>query len=448
MKEDRYLIKSRRVVFPDQVAPAGLLIAYGRIERIIPYDGPLPDRVGTVRDFGDLVVMPGLIDMHVHLNEPGRTEWEGFGTGTRAAMAGGVTTLVDMPLNSSPVTTTLEAFEAKLKAAKGKLAVDCAFYAGVVPDQINAVDRLLTAGCVAGKAFMIDSGIDEFAWADRNTLVRGMRQLARQGKPLLAHAEVDIRRELPPTPWRTYADYLASRPPEMEGAAIKLLIDLCRATGCAVHIVHLATAKALPMIREAKAEGLPLTVETAPHYLNFAAEEIDDGRTDFKCAPPIRSDAERQLLIDAVIEGDIDVVATDHSPCPPDLKGLEAGDFAAAWGGISSLQLLLPATWQAISAGGGSLNRLAEMVCQNPAKILGLTDRGQISLGKKADLVIWSPDTLIEVDAAKLQHRHKLSPYTGRRLSGAVHETILSGGPIYRNGEFLNVGAGRVVSGW
>ncbi len=278
--------------------------------------------------------MPGVVDAHVHINEPGRTHWEGFATATQAAAVGGTTTVVDMPLNSDPVTTTPEALVAKQAAAHGQLWVDCAFYAGVVPGQINQLEALLAAGCVGGKAFMVYSGIPEFAAAGPADLRHAMQILARHQRPLLVHAEVDYPPAArPPRPWRTYASYLATRPPSWEVEAIRVLIDLCRETGCHTHIVHLATAEALPFLRAARAEGLPITVETAPHYLHFAAEQIATGDTLFKCAPPIRQADNREALWAALLAGDIDLVATDHSPCPPELKQLQTGDFAAAWGG-------------------------------------------------------------------------------------------------------------------
>lgn len=432
---NHFVLKGKHIVLPSGVAAASILIVEGVIEAIGGYDADFDQSAINTIDMQEMVIMPGLVDVHVHINEPGRTEWEGFETATQAAAAGGVTTVIDMPLNSSPVTTTVESFQQKLEAADGKLAVDVAYHAGVVPDHAEQLDQVLSMGAIAGKAFMIDSGIDEFPFADRNALRAGMRVLKAHNKPLLAHGEVELGVNTPAPPWTRFNDYLASRPQAMETAAVKMLIELCQETGCAVHLVHLSATEPLEMLRAARAKGLPITVETSPHYLLLTAEEILDGRTEFKCAPPIREKANQAILKQALLNGDIDIVATDHSPCSPDLKKLETGDFSSAWGGISSLQYLLPIVWTAMKDDGATPADLARWLSANPAKIMGLQDRGTIEVGRKADLVCWSAERSFEVNPALTRHRHKLTPYNGRTLFGQVQMTMLGGKIIFQNGE-------------
>ncbi len=341
---DLWALVSRRVVTPAGIRAAAVVVSGETIVDVVaPEEIPGSCRV---EDVGDRVVLPGLVDTHVHINEPGRTEWEGFATATRAAAAGGITTLVDMPLNSSPVTTTAEALAMKGEAAAGQLRVDCGFYGGVVPGNGGRIGELIDAGVLGFKAFLCHSGIDEFPNATEADLRAVMPELARAGLPLLVHAEL-IGDDVPPAPataaeCRSYARYLASRPRQWEHDAIRLMIALCRETGCRVHVVHLASADALPMIAEARAEGLPLTVETGPHYLTFAAEDIPDGDTRFKCAPPIRERPHRERLWHGLRDGLIDTIGSDHSPAPPELKRLAEGDLSRAWGGIASLQLAPP----------------------------------------------------------------------------------------------------------
>ena len=426
---------SQRVLTPTGVRPAAVCMADGRITAVtaphaIPagYE-PVP--------LGRLVIMPGLIDVHVHINEPGRTHWEGFATAGRAAAVGGITLVVDMPLNSDPVTTTAEALAAKQTAAQA-CPIPCAFHAGVVPDQLPHLEALLEAGCVAGKAFMVYSGIPEFGAAAEADLRHAMHILARWGRPLFVHAELDTPPASPPRrPWRTYAAYLASRPPSWEVEAIRLLIELCRETGCATHIVHLATAEALPLLRQARAEGLPITVETAPHYLHFCAEEIPDGATEYKCAPPIREAANRELLWQALLAGEIDLVASDHSPCPPALKERERGDFAAAWGGIAGLQWLLPVVWtglrERVADEAEALAWVGRWLSAVPAHLLGMGDqRGQLAPGFRADVTVWDPHASFEVSHPIIHHRHKLTPYLGRTLHGLVTRTYVAGVEVRR----------------
>jgi allantoinase len=442
-----WALTSRRVITPSGTRPATIVISGETIVDVLSPDELLP--VGCeVEDVGDRFVLPGLIDTHVHINEPGRTEWEGFDTATQAAAAGGITTLVDMPLNSSPVTTTADALALKLQAAEGKLRVDCGFYGGVVAGVRDELEPLIAAGVLGFKAFLCHSGIDEFPNATESDLRAVMPALARSGLPLLVHAEL-TGPVVSPEPAtideaRSYARYLASRPAAWEHDAIRLLIALCREFGCRVHIVHLSSADALPMIAQAREEGLPLTVETCPHYLTFVSEEIPDGDTRFKCAPPMRERANCARLWEGLRNGLIDTIGTDHSPAPPELKHLNTGDLARAWGGIASLQLALPAVWTEARQRGFSLNDLTAWMSTRPAKLVGISDRkGAIAPGRNADLVVFDPDAKWTVDAAALHHRHPVSPYDGRTLVGRVETTYLRGGKVYEAGGFVGSAQGR-----
>ncbi|MGH7492640.1 MAG: allantoinase AllB [bacterium] len=439
MKTDKpdLIIRGRRVVTPEGVRPAAVVIKSGKIVEVLsraPDTGACP-----VEEIGDRVVMPGLIDAHVHINEPGRTEWEGFETATRAGAAGGITTIVDMPLNSTPVTTTVAAFEQKLAAAENKLWVDCGFYAGIVPGNNLEVGPLLRAGVLAGKAFLVHSGIDDFPNVTAADLRQAMPVLADHGLPLLVHAELQNHHGGFPAEASSYQAYLASRPCSWENDAIALMISLCREYHCRVHIVHLSSAEAVPILKQARAEGLAITVETCPHYLYFSAEEIPDGDTRFKCAPPIRARENRERLWQALQEGVIDFIASDHSPCPPQLKLLEAGDFQRAWGGIASLQLTLPVIWTAARSRGFSLPEMAQWLSHRPAKFLGMhRQKGEIASGHDADLVIWNPEASFTVTTDMMHHRHKITPYAGRVLQGVVEMTLLRGRKIYEDGRFID----------
>jgi allantoinase len=419
-------LRSTRVVTPDGVGPATVLIEDGRIVAVTT------DEVGGVEDVGTLVVSPGLVDSHVHVNEPGRTEWEGFTSATQAAAAGGVTTLVDMPLNCLPVTTTREALEVKLAACAGQLAVDVGFWGGVIPGNDGALAGLAGAGVLGCKAFLVHSGIDEFPNATEADLRRAMPILREHGLPLLVHAELDLGGAPGPDDPRSYQGYLRSRPPAWEDEAVRLLVRLCRETGCAVHVVHLSSASSLEAVRAAKAEGLPFTVETCPHYLCLDAEAIPDGATHFKCAPPIRERENRQALWAGLRQGVIDLIITDHSPCLPALKVPARGDFTLAWGGIASLQLGLPLVWTEARRRGASLEDLARWMSAAPAALAGLGQRkGRIAPGLDADLVVWEPEAEVTVEARRLFFRHKVSPYLGRRLEGRVERTVLRGVTVY-----------------
>lgn len=443
---------SRRVVLPHEVRPAAVLVdtESGRITRIAEPDAFGP--VDELYDLGDHALLPGLIDPHVHINEPGRTHWEGFETGTRAAAAGGITTIVDMPLNCLPPTTTVAGLEAKRTAAAGKCMVDWRPWGGAENGNQSDLAPLASAGVPGFKCFLVYPGCDGLGLLDEPNLRAAMPILAELGLPLLVHAELPgpidaaakaIARKSP----RRYANYLASRPDEAELAAIRLLIALCREFRAPIHIVHLATALALPMLKAAKAEGLPITVETCPHYLHFAAEDIPNGATQYKCAPPIRSRANRDLLLQAVADGTLDLIASDHSPCPPDMKGLEAGDFLKAWGGIASLSL--GASILATNLGdkdGELLSQIARLLSANPAKLAGIAHRkGRIAEGFDADLTVFAPEESFTVTPSDLHFRHPISPYLGERLTGRAKQTILRGQLIFNNGAFPSPPIGREV---
>ncbi len=445
---DQWALCSRRVVTPAGLRPAAIVVRGSTIDSVVS-PGSLPAGL-PVEDAGDRVVLPGLVDTHVHINEPGRTEWEGFESATRAAAAGGITTVVDMPLNSSPVTTTAEALALKLDAARAKLWVDCGFYGGVVPGNRAHVGALMSAGVLGFKAFLCHSGIGEFPNASEADLRAVMPELARGALPLLVHAEL-ASGPLPGPPAsvaesRSYRRHLASRPRAWEHAAIRLLIELCRESGCHTHIVHLSSADALPMIAEARDLGLPLTVETCPHYLTFAAEEIPNGDPRYKCAPPIREAENRERLWDALRAGLIDTIGSDHSPAPPDLKHLADGDVSRAWGGIASLQIALPAVWTEACRRGFGIEAIPAWMSHQPALLVGLEHRkGQIAAGLDADLVVFDPESTFTVSAGSLYHRHKATPYLGRVLRGRVETTYLRGRAIYRSGRFAESGSGRPV---
>ncbi|MET0344399.1 MAG: allantoinase AllB [Polyangiales bacterium] len=441
-------LKSKQVVCPERVVEATVVLRDERIEDVVVGDTGLSP--AQVDDLGAAVISPGLVDCHVHINEPGNTEWEGFDTATRAAAAGGVTTLVDMPLNSIPVTTSADALAQKLAASTGKRHVDVGFWGGVVPGNVDALAGLADAGVLGCKAFLVHSGLDAFPHTTRDDLARAMPVLRDLGLPLLAHAELDLGVDphappAGPDP-RSYRGYLASRPRAWEDAAIRMLIALCRETGCAVHIVHLSSASSIAPLREAKAAGLPITAETCPHYLCVSAEAIPDGATEFKCAPPIREHENRESLWAALFEGVIDFVISDHSPCTPALKLPVEGDFLAAWGGIASLQLGLPAIWSEGRRRGASFTQLARWLSAAPATFAGLGRRkGRIQKGYDADLVVWSPHEPFTVSAPALFFRHKVSPYLGRRLSGTVQRTVLRGRDVFDGRAHVAEPAGQAL---
>jgi allantoinase len=400
----------------------------GRIAAVDDHDEAHADHV---LDVGDLVVMPGLIDTHVHVNEPGRTEWEGFASATRAAAAGGITTLLDMPLNSIPATTTVGALAAKRRSALESSVINVEFIGGVVPGNAAEIEPLAKAGVRAFKCFLSPSGVEEFLNVTEADLREAFPALARTGLPLMVHAEDPACLLAPSGDPRDYACYVASRPVAAEHAAIELLVRLVEWCETPVHIVHLSSATSLPIIRAARARGLPITVETCPHYLTFAAEEIANGATEFKCAPPIRDSAERDGLWRGLLDGEIDLVASDHSPCPPWMKET-SGDFFAAWGGIASLQLSLAAVWTGAARRGSSLGQIARWMSEAPARLARLYPRkGVLAVGSDADIMVWNPDETFVVDRDVLLHRHRVTPYAGRTLTGVVHATFVAGRCVF-----------------
>ncbi len=443
-------VQGQRVVTPEGVRPATVRIEAGRIAAVENYQSQLTG-LGVI-DAEDRVVSPGLVDSHVHINQPGRTEWEGFETATRAAAAGGVTTLVDMPLNAIPATTTVEALRIKRDAAQSNCWVDVGFWAGVVPGNLGEISALAETGVCGFKAFLVDSGVPEFEAIDLQELRVAAATIASIGLPLLVHSEhldeiLAPADDLALEDRRRYLRYMQSRPAIAEVQAIEALIAIAEATGVRLHIVHLATGKALPTINAARQRGVAITVESCPHYLTFAAEEIGDGQTLFKCAPPIREAGEREQLWQGLLNQEIDLIATDHSPSPPELKDMDGGDFFNAWGGISSLQLLLPAVWTEAKRRGADLSHLVQWLSTKPASLAGLSRRkGQFAVGFDADLVVWDDEASQVVDPAQLEHRHKITPYAGRELSGVVEATVLRGQLVYSEGQFLEEPHGALLT--
>lgn len=433
-------IQSKRVVTPQGERAASIHVEDGIISAIHEYNCKC--EASEHYDFDDRAIMPGLVDTHVHINEPGRTEWEGFLTATRAAAAGGVTTLIDMPLNSIPATTTVDALQAKREAANGQCHVDVGFWGGLVPDNLQQLSLLHDAGVFGFKCFMINSGVPEFDWVQADDLRRAAPVLRELDAVLLAHAEWPFVIEdalaniLPGADPRSYHDYVRTRPPEAEIRAVEFLVELVREFRCRVHVVHLAAAEALDIIEAARQEGLPLTVETCPHYLMLAAEDIPDGATAYKCAPPIRDYGQSEQLWDGLRRGAIDMIVTDHSPSPPELKLLDVGDFMLAWGGIASLQLGLQAVWSGAGMRGLNLSDVARWMSAAPAQLAGLAQKGAIEIGRDADLVVLDADVVKMVNASELQHRHKVTPYDGMILRGEVDAAFLRGQKIYEHGEF------------
>jgi allantoinase len=443
------VVRSERVVTPQGVRRAALHIRHGRIAAVADWESAPAGC--PLYHAGRAVVMAGLVDSHVHINEPGRTSWEGFATATRAAAAGGVTTLIDMPLNSIPATTTLSALKAKRRAARGHCLVDVGFWGGVVPGNAAALRPLHEAGVFGFKCFLVPSGVPEFAHVAERDLRAALPVLARLGSPLLAHAELPgpieaatgrLARANP----KRYRTWLASRPPEAECDAIALLIRLARESRARVHIVHLSAAAALPLLRRARRARVAVSVETCPHYLFFSSSAIPDGAVAFKCAPPIREASNRDRLWRALARGEIDFIVSDHSPCPPKMKTGARGNWFRAWGGIASLELRLPIVWTEARRRGHSLSQVAHWLAEGPARLLGLEGRkGILAPGADADLVVWDPEKMFHVKRSQMHQRHKLTPYAGEALAGVVQATFLKGRRIFADGKFFGRPSGSLL---
>jgi allantoinase len=418
------VFRARRMITSDGERSGCVGVKDGTIVEVAPsLDAP---RVVELRD--DEVLLPGLVDTHVHVNEPGRTEWEGFATATRAAAAGGVTTLVDMPLNSVPPTTDLAALAQKRAAARGRVHVDVGFWGGAVPGNLTELVALHEAGVFGFKCFLLHSGVDEFGHLGPAELADALHQLHGIGALMIVHAEdPSVIDGAPAATGPRYADFLASRPRAAENTAIQTVIDLARQADARVHVLHLSSSDALPLVAAARREGVRVTAETCPHYLTLRAEDIPDGATQFKCCPPIREAANQDLLWQGLRDGVVDCVVTDHSPCTADLKRFDTGDFGQAWGGIAGLQLGLPAVWTSARERGVGLPDVVRWMASAPADLVGLRRKGRIEPGHDADLVVFAPDASFMVDAAALHHRNPVTAYHGRSLTGVVRSTWLRG---------------------
>jgi allantoinase len=442
---------SRQIVTPQGIRPGALVVDGERIRDVVAPGNVPPDAV--CEDFGNSVLLPGLVDSHVHINEPGRTDWGGFQTVTRGAAAGGYTMLVDMPLNCIPATTNVAALEAKRRAARGKCYVDCGAWGGVVPGNQDQIEALAEAGVLGFKCFLVNPGIDEFTMVTESDLRVALPRVARTKLPVLVHAELpgpidEATKWLQAADWRIYKTYLNSRPDEAELQAIELMLNLCREFGFRLHIVHLATAGAIDLLRAARAEKLPVTVETCPHYLHLEAEQIADGATQCKCAPPIRDRENRKKLWQALCEGVIDMVVTDHSPCPPAMKNVQQGNFQSAWGGIASLSMALPIMWTEASHRGFTLNDIARWMSEKPSQLTGCeAHAGRLVSGADANFVVFDADAEFTVTEDRLYQGHAVSPYLGEKPRGVVKRTYLRGRLVFDEGQFLDEPTGRELSG-
>lgn len=419
-------VRGRQVLLDGTLAPATVRIADGRVAEILPYDVSVTGEPFEVPDGAYL--LPGVVDTHVHVNEPGRTAWEGFATATRAAVLGGVTTLVDMPLNSIPPTTTLDHLAVKQAAATGKLAADVGFWAGAIPGNVPDLEPLWAAGVLGFKCFLADSGVEEFPPLSAADFTTHMAEIARLGALMVVHAEDATVLEAARRPSsRAYATFLLSRPDEAETTAVRQVIEAVRETGARAHVLHLSSARALDLLAEAKAEGLPLSVETCPHYLVFSASDIPDASPEFKCCPPIRDEGNRKALWEALRTGVIDCVVSDHSPASPEEKRRGDGDYQQAWGGISGLQVGFAAVAAEAARRDIGIEQVSDWMSARTAALVGLSDKGRIAVGADADLTVYDPSHAVDVEASRLAHRHPISAYDGLRLSGSVTTTILRG---------------------
>jgi len=441
-----FVLKSKNVIIAGEMIPASIEVKGELIYAIHPFEYIADCQV---HDFDELVIMPGLVDSHVHINEPGRTEWEGFNTATQAAAAGGITALVDMPLNCIPVTTTKAAFDEKLAAVDDKLWVDCGFWGGVIPQNINDLDELLHAGVLGVKSFLIDSGIEEFPNVQADDIRAAMPILAKHDVPYLIHAELDCGHFDDVVITKEYRSFLASRPKKWENDAISLMVDMARESkakgdNCKVHIVHLSSDEALDTIAQAKAEGLRFSAETCPHYLTIAAENIPDGKTLFKCCPPIRENANREHLWQAIRDGRLDFIVSDHSPCTPELKHIDTGDIEKAWGGISALQFGISLIWTEAKERGFTLVDITRLMATETAKFAGLDSvKGAIKTGNHADFLVFDPNEQFTITNEMIKHRHNITPYAGRKVTGQVAHTFVRGHHVYQQDEFINQPKGR-----
>ncbi|MEU5281288.1 allantoinase AllB [Streptomyces asoensis] len=433
MSDAELILRSTRVITPEGSRPAAVAVAGGRITAVLPYDTPVPAGA-RIEELGDHVLLPGLVDTHVHVNDPGRTHWEGFWTATRAAAAGGITTLVDMPLNSLPPTTTVDHLRVKREVAADKAHIDVGFWGGALPDNVKDLRPLHESGVFGFKAFLSPSGVDEFPHLDHDRLARSLTEIAGFDGLLIVHAEDPGHLDAAPQRGGPrYADFLASRPRHAEDTAVAELVAQAKRLHARVHVLHLSSSDALPLIAAAKADGVRVTVETCPHYLTLTAEEVPDGASEFKCCPPIRESANQDLLWQALADGTIDCVVTDHSPSTADLK---TDDFATAWGGISGLQLSLPAVWTQARRRGHGLEDVVRWMSTRTAALVGLSRKGAIEAGRDADFAVLAPDETFTVDPASLQHRNHVTAYAGKTLYGVVKSTWLRGERIHADGEF------------
>jgi allantoinase len=441
-----FAIKSKNIVVGDKMAPGCVEVKGELIFAIHPYEAQLDC---DIEDFGEQVIMPGLVDSHVHINEPGRTEWEGFNTATQAAAAGGITALVDMPLNCIPVTTTKAAFQEKLDSVHDKLWVDCGFWGGVIPQNIDDLDDLLNAGVLGVKSFLIDSGIEEFPNVEAKDIRAAMPILAKHDVPYLIHAELDCGNFDDVEITNEYNSFLASRPKSWENDAISLMVDMARESkakgdNCKVHIVHLSSDEALTTIDEAKKEGLRFTAETCPHYLTIASETIPDGKTLFKCCPPIRENSNREHLWQAVTDGRLDFIVSDHSPCTPELKHIDTGDIEKAWGGISALQFGISLIWTEAKERGFTLVDIVRLMSTKTAKFAGLDSvKGEIKVGNHADFLVFDPNAQFTITNEMIKHRHNITPYAGRKVFGQVEKTFVRGHLVYQQDMYLDSPIGK-----